>query len=138
MEETRVRWISGQQFVATTASGHTVTADGGPEYGGDETGPRPIELILVALASCAGVAVMTILRRQRQPVTGLEIGVRAERAGEWPRALTAIHLDYKVAGHGVSADAVARAIHLAETMYCSVAASLNVPIASCHLVSCDP
>src|SRR3990170_1873010 len=118
------------QFAAATASGHAVVTDGGPEYDGDETGPRPVEMVLVALAGCTGVAVMTILKRQRQPVAGLEVAVRAERADEWPRALVALHLDYRVAGPGLSIDAVARAIHLSESRYCSVAASLKAPITS--------
>ncbi len=130
MVEAMVRWVSGQQFVATMASGHTVVADGGPDYGGDEAGPRPVELALAALASCTGVAVMTILLRQRQPVAGLEILVRAERAEEWPREFVAIHLDYRVSGRGISPDAVARAIHLSESRYCSIAGSLKAPIAS--------
>lgn len=130
MLKVRARWVVGQQFAVTTAYGHTVTADGGPDYGGDEAGPRPVELVLAALASCTGVAVMTILRRQRQPIAGLEIAVRAERADEWPREFVDISLDYRVLGHGLSAEAVARAIRLSESKYCSVAASLKAPINS--------
>ncbi len=134
-----MRWISGQQFAASTASGHTVVADGGPEYGGDEAGPRPVELALAALACCAGVVVVTILQKQRQPLGSLEIAAQAERANEWPREFVAVHLDYRVAGRDLSADAVAHAIHLAESKYCSVAGSLKAPITSSfHIVDHGP
>jgi putative redox protein len=74
--------------------------------------------------------VAEILRKKRQPFTGLEVIVRGKQAEEWPREYTDIVVEYVVRGQGVTRKAVERAIHLSETRYCPVMNSLKARISS--------
>jgi putative redox protein len=69
--------------------------------------------------------VISILRKKRQPVTGLEIRVRAEQAADHPKAFTAFVVEFRVRGAGVDPEAVSRAIELSSSTYCSVGATLK-------------
>ncbi len=116
--------VQGMKMQAVTPSGHAVILDAGPEVGGTDQGPRPMELVLVALAGCTAMDVLSILRKKRQPLEGFAMEVRGERAPEHPRVYTDIDLLYIVKGN-VDPQAVARAIELSATKYCSVSAMLS-------------
>src|SRR6187397_1110236 len=77
---TRVVWRERLTFDATNSTGHTVVMDSSVPHGGDDRGPSPMEMVLVALAGCAGRTVHDILLKKREPVTGLEVLVHAHRA----------------------------------------------------------
>jgi putative redox protein len=115
---------SGLRFSAVAGSGQRTTLDSGPGM----IAPSPVEALLIALASCEGMDVISILRKKRQRVTSYEIAVRAERRAEYPRAFTRIEVTHTFRGHELSAAAIADAIHLSETKYCSVHASLSPAI----------
>jgi len=115
----------GMRFEATTQTGHTVVMDASPEAGGENTGGRPYDMLLVGLAGCTGMDVISILRKKRQAVTGLWIQVDAERAPDHPKVYTEIKIHFHVKGTDISPVAVERAIELSETTYCSAAASLR-------------
>jgi len=89
-----------------------------------EGGPRPMELLLIGLAGCTAMDVVSILQKKRQPFAGLRVEVTAERADEHPRVYTQIHLEFVVTGP-VDAKAVERAIELSQTRYCGAAAMLR-------------
>lgn len=110
--------------------GGTIHLDSKPEVGGQGLGARPQSLMLVSLAGCTGMDVISILRKKRQDVTGFEVSVAAERVDEHPRVYTHIWVTYTVTGHDVDPKAVERAIELSMTKYCPVAALLKqvVPI----------
>ncbi len=118
-------WVSGMQFKATTGTGHSIVMDSAAEHGGEDAGPRPVELVLAALGGCTAMDVISILRKKRQPVAGLEVHVRGVQAPDFPHKFTDIHVEYVVHGNGVAPQAVARAIELSEQSYCSVSATLR-------------
>lgn len=122
----------GMQFEATTHTGHTVVMDAALEGGGADTGVRPYDLLLVGLAGCTGMDVVSILRKKRQTVTAFWIEVEAERAPDHPKVYTQISVHYHVRGAGISPAAVERAIELSETTYCSAVATLR---ASAHVAT---
>jgi len=100
--------------------------DAKPEYKGEGSGMRPLEVVLHGLAACTGMDVISILEKKRQDVREMEIVVRAEqRTEEFPKIYTRIDLEYVVSGFGVSESAVARAISLSEEKYCSVGGMLG-------------
>ena len=70
----------GMRFTAESGSGHRVTLDADENGGGENLGFRPMELLLVGLAGCTGMDVISILRKKRQQVTGYEVQVRGARA----------------------------------------------------------
>jgi putative redox protein len=94
------------------------------EAGGQNKGFRPMELLLVAFGGCTGMDVISVLRKKRQNVSGLEMKVRGEQQDEFPHIYTDVHVEYVVTGKGVQKEAVERAIELSLTKYCSVGATL--------------
>lgn len=122
MQQGKVRWTEGEQFVAVVPSGHALVLDADRQ---SNTGPGPMELLLVALGACSGSDVVTILRKKRQQVTALEVELEGERAAEPPAVWTRLRVHYRVVGKGIDARAVEHAIELSRTKYCSVAATLG-------------
>jgi putative redox protein len=110
-------------FTAETGSGHAVVMDAAEHAGGQNLGPQPIELLLVGLAGCTGMDVISILRKKRQDVTAYAVRVRGERAETDPKVFTHITVEHVVTGHAISPAAVARA--LSETTYCGAGATLG-------------
>ena len=125
--EAQVTWVGpGLRLVGEASSGPAIVLDHVlPGEEGRETGPRPLELLLIGLAGCSAMDVVSILQKKRQPFTGLQVKVTAERADEHPRVYTRIHMEYVVTGQGVEPQAVERAIELSQTKYCPAAAMLS-------------
>jgi putative redox protein len=111
-----------RQFVAQTGSGHHMILD--DTVGG--TGPKPVELVGVALAGCTAFDVITYLRFKRhQIVTGYEVHVEADQAEKAPQVFTSVRIHHKVTGSEIDPTAVEEAIKLSEGKYCSVGAMLR-------------
>lgn len=109
-------------FVGISPGGHALAIETDKERASAAT---PMELLLLALGGCTAVDVVSILKKKRERVTGYRVEVRGERRAEHPRAFTRIEVRHVVRGHGVSEKAVAAAVELSETKYCSVAATLR-------------
>jgi putative redox protein len=84
-------------------------------------GPSPMEAVLMALCSCAGLDIVEILQKMRAPLAALRIEADAERAAEPPRVFTKVHLRFHVWGEGLAREHVERAVNLSLDKYCSVA-----------------
>jgi putative redox protein len=111
-----------RQFAATTGSEHHMLLD--DAAGG--TGPKPIELVAVALAGCTAFDVITILRQKyHQKVTGYEVRVEADQVERPPQVFKAIRLLHVVTGFNIDKTVVEQAIQLSEEKYCSVGAMLK-------------
>ncbi|MEY4515814.1 MAG: hypothetical protein RL180_160 [Pseudomonadota bacterium] len=123
--QSTVQWLDGVAFNATASSGHDVVMDGSPEYGGQNRGSRPMELILMGLGGCASFDVVTILKKARQDVTDVRCEIKAERADSIPAVFTRIHLHFVVTGHAVKPKQVEKALHLSSETYCSASRMLS-------------
>ncbi len=117
--KTRIKWVEGVTFVGETESGHAVVIDGAPKYGGRNLGMRPMEMVLTGAAACTAFDVVLILKKGRQPVADCVVTAEAERAPEDPKVFTRIHLVYALAGRGLDAKQVERAVKLSKEKYCS-------------------
>jgi putative redox protein len=117
--KTRVKWIEGVSFLGESGSGHAIAIDGAPEHGGRNLGMRPMELVLLGAASCTAFDVVMILRKARQPIADCAVEAEAQRAATEPKVFTKIHLRYTVAGRGLDARQVERAVKLSKDKYCS-------------------
>ena len=84
-----------------------------------------MELLLLALGSCTGVDVISILKKKRQQVTRYSIEVSGDRRADFPRSYTRLEVKHIIRGRGVSEQAVASAIELSDKKYCSVAGTLG-------------
>ncbi len=116
---------TGMRFDAQATSGYHVTLDSNELNGGEGAGFSPMEMLLVGLAGCTGMDVLSILRKKRQDVTGYEVHVDGIRADEHPKVFVEISIEHVVTGHNIQPVAVARAIELSETRYCGAEAMLG-------------
>lgn len=122
--EAFVTYVEGLQFVGSASSGHAIVIDGDAAVGGGNTGLNPSELLLIALGSCSAMGAVSILKKKQQDVSGFEVRLRGDKAGEWPRQFTGISLEFTIKGNGLSAEAVRRSLELAIEKYCTVKATL--------------
>ena len=112
------------KFEATGAAGVSMVIDGPTSSGGTEQGMRPMESVLVALASCSAMDVVGILKKQRQDLKDLDITVHGERADAIPSVFTAIRVEFEASGT-VELEKLQKAVELSIEKYCSVAAMLR-------------
>ncbi len=115
-------------LVGRSGSNHWVTLDTRKEVKGHEGANAPMELVLISLAGCTAMDVISILNKMRVPYARLEVSVDSERAEEHPKVFTKIRLHYKIFAlpeREVPTEKVERAIHLSQERYCSVTAMLR-------------
>jgi putative redox protein len=117
-----VRFVSDDLFLGITPAGRALVLD---TDGQRSSAPSPVELLLVALGSCTATDVASILKKKRQQVTSYVIEVTGTRRDDYPRKYTSMKVHHILTGKAISAKAVAQAIELSETKYCSVAATLR-------------
>ena len=117
-----VHWVGSDLFVGFSPSGHAVTIETDHTR---NSAPSPMELLLLALGSCTGVDVVSILRKKRQTVTDYRVEVRGQRRDEYPRSYKRMEVHHIVTGRNISEQSVAQAIALSEEKYCSVAGTLR-------------
>ena len=120
-----VQLMEGMHFEGEAGSGHKVLLDASETGGGQNAGFRPMELLLVGLAGCTGMDVISIMRKQRQEVTGYEVRVQAIRAKDDPKVFEDITIEHIITGHHLQRETVKRAIALSERRYCSAGAMLG-------------
>lgn len=114
-------WKHDDVFEGRTESGNTVLFDADSAH---EHGPSPMEAVLMALCSCTSVDVVSILKKKRQPITGLRVSAAATRADSFPQVFTHIKLTYAVSGR-LSRKAVEDAVALSKNKYCSISKMLE-------------
>lgn len=114
-----VRWRSQLVFEGGGAGRPSTVIDGNTQVA-----TSPVEMLLVACASCTGADVVEILEKMRVMLRTLDIEVEGTRREEYPRRFTAIHFRFRVGGDGVDEAKMRRAVDLSLEKYCSVMASL--------------
>jgi putative redox protein len=126
LEETSratVRLLDGMAFSGQVGD-HAIVVDATPVAGGPGRGPKPIDLLLVALAGCTAMDVIGILRKMHQEVVDYRVLVEGTRAERHPKIFTKIKVEHVVTGNAISPRAVERAVSLSRDQYCSVGAML--------------
>ncbi|MCS7164445.1 MAG: OsmC family protein [Thermodesulfovibrio sp.] len=125
MLRAKVKWTGGMQFVGQSGTNHAIVMDGSPDFGGENTGMRPMELLLVGLGGCSGMDIVSILTKKKQDVRGIEINVKGKQPDDYPKRFTEIEIEFIIKGKNLSEEAVKRAIQLSMEKYCSVKATLE-------------
>jgi putative redox protein len=123
--DAHVDWQERLTFTGTADSGFDVRLGGAKDVGGDEDGLRPMELMLLSLAGCTAMDVISILRKKRQEVTSFRVHVHGDRAEDHPKVFTDLHVRYLITGRQIEPAAVERAIALSQTTYCPAQAMLS-------------
>lgn len=121
MEATMV-YGGDEFFICTSPGNHSVVMD---TKGDRKSAPTPMEMLLMSVAACTAVDVVSIMEKKRQPLSEYRIEISGERREDHPRAFTKMHLKHIVKGEGVTEKALADAIHLSDEKYCSVAATIR-------------
>jgi len=119
MSTARVKLIEEKTFLGVDAYGHAtlLSTNDGP-------GVSPMQMLLMGVGGCTAIDVVDILRKQRQPLTGLEVQVTGERAEEYPKPWSAMHVHYIFTGNGLDTQKIERAIELSVEKYCGAHATV--------------
>jgi putative redox protein len=121
-QEIKVDWLENMAFRAHV-NGHEIVLDAAAEVGGEDRGPRPKALMMVALAGCTGMDVVSILRKMRVEVEGFSVKVTGDLTEEHPRHFSKMHVIYEFKGKDLPPDKLEKAVSLSEERYCGVSAS---------------
>ena len=117
-----VKYAGDDFFIGTTPSGHAQAID---TKGDRKSAPTPMEMLLVSVAACTAADIVSILEKKRQRISNYRVEIKGERREEYPQAFVGFHIHHIVCGRGISEKALADAIELSDTKYCSVAATVR-------------
>ena len=123
--KTSIDWKGGLKFSGKSNFGFDITLDGSKKAGGDEDGYQPLELVVFALAGCAGMDVISIAKKMKQDVSAMQINVETEQKDDHPKFLTKAHIEYTITGKELKPEMLERAIQLSEEKYCVVGTTLS-------------
>lgn len=115
-------WLDGLAFEAEV-TGHKIIMDAEENVGGKDRGPRPKPLMLVALAGCTGMDVISILQKMRVPVEKFRLVVEGDLTSEHPKHFYKMHIIYEFTGKNLPPDKLQQAIELSQDKYCGVSAT---------------
>jgi putative redox protein len=128
--QARLEWKEKMQFVGQTSGRQSVVIDN-PD---GKTGPTPMEMVLMGIAGCTAMDVISIMRKKRANVTGFEVNISGERADDHPRRYTRFIVEYVLEGKGLSSKDVERSIELSVTKYCSAIGSMSAPVETSYRI----
>jgi putative redox protein len=123
--DAKVEWKQGLSFEGSADSGFSLPLGTAREEGGQEDGFRPMELLLIGLAGCTAMDVISIMKKKQQMVTRFEVKVHGDRAPEHPKVFTHIEMEYVLTGKNLDPVAAGRSVELSEIKYCSAMATLR-------------
>lgn len=119
----KVKWLDHLRVEATTLNGHSLIMDTSKEVGGLDSGPRPLELLLIGLGGCMMMDMVSIIQKRRLELKGIDMEITGERAEEHPRVYTKITVI--INSYGIPKEEVERAFNLSKEKYCSAYAMLS-------------
>ena len=125
MPNASLRWVDNLTFVATDSVGRSVVLDTTPEQGGDSRGIKPMELLLMALAGCMAMDIVSILKKKRADVKRLRAEMEGMRSETDPKRFTDIKVIFR-ANREVRLEDLQRSLELSRDKYCSVSATLQI------------
>lgn len=130
--EGKVVWKQGMAFEAQL-NGHSFMVDASKEVGGTDQGPSPKGLMLISLAGCTAMDVVSILKKMKEPVETFEVETEAVTANEHPKKILEMVVKYKLtSGEKLCKEKVMRAVELSEDRYCGVSATLKPQVDISH------
>ncbi len=125
MVEATAEWNERMGFSCRSGSGHEIICDASDFHGGDDTGARPMELLLFALSSCTGMDVATFLKKKKRDLRDLKVSAHGQRSPSHPHIFETITLEYVLTGSDLTDADIRWAVDLSLQKYCSVAGILR-------------
>lgn len=132
-----LNWIEGMSF-ESEVNGHKITIDADETVGGENKGPRPKPLMLLSLAGCTGMDVVSILKKMRVELDNFEIEVETEMTEEHPKHYNKINVIYKFWGKDLPLDKLEKAVNLSDERYCGVSAVYKKAIEMTNEIKINP
>lgn len=124
-KEIQMNWLEGMAF-QTELDGHQLVIDADESVGGKDRGPRPKALLLVSLAGCTAMDVISILKKMREPIRWFNIKVSGDLSEEHPKRFTGFKIIYQFKKtDGLNPQNVQKAVELSQDKYCGVSATLR-------------
>ncbi|GAB1452471.1 OsmC family protein [Draconibacterium sp.] len=120
-EKVKINWLENMAFEAEV-NGHKIMLDAADAVGGENRGPRPKPLMMVALAGCTGMDVMSILKKMRVEVESFNIFVEGDLTEEHPKQFSQMQIVYEFKGADLPLDKLEKAVNLSQEKYCGVSA----------------
>lgn len=121
-QKIKIDWLDRMAFKGEV-NGHEIVLDVPEEGGGDDRGPRPKALAMVALAGCTGMDVVSLLKKMRVEIESFSVSVVGEIADEHPKKYTGMHVIYEFKGIDLPMDKLEKAVSLSEEKYCGISAT---------------
>jgi putative redox protein len=118
--EVTAEWMGDSVFTGRNQSGGSVQIGSFEE----QPGVGPMEMLLLGLAGCTGMDIVSILQKKKQDLQRFNLRVRGLRAQDYPKIYTDIEVVYELWGN-IQPEAVEHAIQLSEEKYCSVSLMLG-------------
>jgi putative redox protein len=128
--QAQLKWTNGLQLIARPEDGPAVVLDNKE----GRSGPTPMELVLMGVAGCTAMDVVSIMEKKRSELSAFAVNVTGEQAKDHPRRFTRIVIEYVLHGKGIKAKAVEQAIALSHSKYCSALASVNAEVAHSYRI----
>jgi putative redox protein len=119
-----LKWVDKMQMVARSGKSPAVIMDN-VENG---SGPTPMQLVLMGVAGCSAMDVVSIMKKKRANMSGFEVNISGDRAEDHPKRFTSINMEFVFTGRDIKPKDAERAIELSITKYCSAVASLNADV----------
>lgn len=135
--EITIDWKEGLEFLADL-DGHKITIDGPEESGGQNKGARPKPFMLLSLAGCTGMDVVSILKKMKVDIKGLSIKVEGDMDDEIPKPFVSMHVIYTFKGDNLPEDKLQKAVELSKEKYCGVSAVLNKALPITYEIKTEP
>lgn len=121
-----LKWTGNMGFEGTSVrTGNTMAFDSSPTFGGEDAGVSPMEAVLMGLAGCSGMDVVSILNKKRIKFDQLEVAVDSERADEHPKVFTKIEMVFSFSGSDLKLKSLEDTVRISIDKYCSVAGMVN-------------
>lgn len=116
-----MNWKGNMSFEGEV-NGHKLMLDADSAAGGEDKGPRPKPLMLLALAGCSGMDVVSILKKMRVDLDDFNVKVSADLTKEHPMVYSTMHMIYEFKGKNLDPEKINKAINLSQERYCGVSA----------------
>jgi putative redox protein len=117
-----VNWAGGMSF-SSVINGHKIVVDAKEEFGGQDKGPRPKALMMLALAGCTGMDVVSLLQKMRVELEDFNVRIESELTDEHPKHYTKMNIVYEFKGKNLDVEKLKKAIDMSQDKYCGVSAS---------------
>jgi putative redox protein len=121
-KEINVTWANHMKFV-TDLDGHEIVLDAAEDNGGHDEGPRPKALMMVALAGCSGMDVVSILAKMKVDISYFNVRVEGDINDEHPKKFNAMKVIYEFKGNDLEFAKLEKAVNLSIEKYCGVNAN---------------